>query len=148
MVMPCDFFCRSVCVCVCGQSRPTLWARGLYPARLLWPWDSPGKNPGVGCHFQERETIGKGQTHLCGCWEDFEKGYDNSTCSLTFSLHIVSFRIPRPLLLAELSSAASFLLSLTRPDCVSLPNTSLSFLPPLKPIPACKANLRFNTWTV
>ena len=23
----------------------------LYPTRLLFPWDSPGKNPGVGCHF-------------------------------------------------------------------------------------------------
>ena len=22
-----------------------------YPARLLCPWDFPGKNPGVGCHF-------------------------------------------------------------------------------------------------
>ena len=21
------------------------------PTRLPWPWDSPGKNPGVGCHF-------------------------------------------------------------------------------------------------
>ena len=27
-----------------------LWSRGLYPARLLCPWDSPGKNAGVGCH--------------------------------------------------------------------------------------------------
>ena len=25
--------------------------RGLQPARLLRPWDSPGKNTGVGCHF-------------------------------------------------------------------------------------------------
>ena len=25
---------------------------GLYPARILCPWDSPGKNTGVGCHFQ------------------------------------------------------------------------------------------------
>ena len=25
--------------------------RGLQPTRLLRPWDSPGKNPGVGCHF-------------------------------------------------------------------------------------------------
>ena len=25
--------------------------RGLQPARLLCPWDSPGKNTGVGCHF-------------------------------------------------------------------------------------------------
>ena len=25
--------------------------RGLQPARLLCPWDFPGKNIGVGCHF-------------------------------------------------------------------------------------------------
>ena len=31
-------------------SCPTLWPHGLYPARLC-PWDSPGKNTGVGCHF-------------------------------------------------------------------------------------------------
>ena len=24
---------------------------GLYPARHLCPWDSPGRNTGVGCHF-------------------------------------------------------------------------------------------------
>ena len=24
---------------------------GLWPARFLCPWDSPGKNTGVGCHF-------------------------------------------------------------------------------------------------
>ena len=29
----------------------SLQPRGLWPARLLSPWDSPGKNPGVGCHF-------------------------------------------------------------------------------------------------
>ena len=29
----------------------SLWTHGLYPARLLCPWDSPGKNTGVGCHF-------------------------------------------------------------------------------------------------
>ena len=23
---------------------------GLYPARFLCPWDSPGKNTGEGCH--------------------------------------------------------------------------------------------------
>ena len=26
------------------------WPHGLEPARLLCPWNSPGKNPGVGCH--------------------------------------------------------------------------------------------------
>ena len=29
----------------------SLRPRGLYPTRLLCPWDSPGKNTGVGCHF-------------------------------------------------------------------------------------------------
>ena len=27
------------------------WPDGLQPARLLRPWDSPGKSTGVGCHF-------------------------------------------------------------------------------------------------
>ena len=30
-----------------GSLRP----HGLYPARLLCPWDFPGNNTGVGCHF-------------------------------------------------------------------------------------------------
>ena len=29
----------------------SLQSHGLQPARLLCPWDSPGKNTGVGCHF-------------------------------------------------------------------------------------------------
>ena len=33
------------------QSCPTLWQHyRLRPTRLLCPWDSPGKNTGVGCH--------------------------------------------------------------------------------------------------
>ena len=28
----------------------SLWPHGLYPNRLLCPWDSPGKNTGVNCH--------------------------------------------------------------------------------------------------
>ena len=29
----------------------TLQPHGLYPTRLLYPWDSPGKNTGVSCRF-------------------------------------------------------------------------------------------------
>ena len=29
----------------------SLRPHGLQPARLLCPWDSPGKNTGAGCHF-------------------------------------------------------------------------------------------------
>ena len=35
------------CVCVCSVVSDSLWFYGLYPARLLCPWDSPGKNTGV-----------------------------------------------------------------------------------------------------
>ena len=39
------------CVLV-AQSCPTLLQlHGLQPARVLCPWDFPGKNTGVGCHF-------------------------------------------------------------------------------------------------
>ena len=37
-------------VCVHDQLCLTLPPHGLYPARLLNPWDFPGKNTGIGCH--------------------------------------------------------------------------------------------------
>ena len=39
---------RSAHVCSVVFSR--LWPRGLWPARLLCPWDLPGKNTGAGGH--------------------------------------------------------------------------------------------------
>ena len=40
----------SVRVCwVTSVTSDSLWAPGLQPTRLLCPWDSPGKNTGVGC---------------------------------------------------------------------------------------------------
>ena len=45
----------SVCLCVCVISCPvisdSLQLHGLEPTRLLCPWDFPGKNTGLGCHF-------------------------------------------------------------------------------------------------
>ena len=32
-------------------SCPTLWSHRRQPTRLPCPWDSPGQNTGVGCHF-------------------------------------------------------------------------------------------------
>ena len=38
--------------CVSCSVCPTPWRpHGLQPITLLRPWDSPGKNTGVGCHF-------------------------------------------------------------------------------------------------
>ena len=40
-------------VCVLGYSvvLHSLWPHGLWPTRLLCPWDYLGKNTGLGCHF-------------------------------------------------------------------------------------------------
>ena len=35
----------------CSVMSDSLRPHRLYPTRLLCPWDSPGKNTGVGCHF-------------------------------------------------------------------------------------------------
>ena len=35
----------------------SLWPHGLKPARPLCPWDFPGKNSGVGCHFLLQENL-------------------------------------------------------------------------------------------
>ena len=41
-----------MCVCVSHSVVfDPLWPHGLEDARLLCPWNSPGKNTGVGCHF-------------------------------------------------------------------------------------------------
>ena len=43
--------CMCVCVCLVTKSCPILLQpQGLQPARLLCPWDFPGRNTGVGCH--------------------------------------------------------------------------------------------------
>ena len=45
----------SVCCCCCCQVASvvsdSVRPHGLQPTRLLRPWDSPGNNTGVGCHF-------------------------------------------------------------------------------------------------
>ena len=46
--------CVCVCVCVylsCSVMSNCLWLYGLQPTRFPCPWNSPGKNTGVGCHF-------------------------------------------------------------------------------------------------
>ena len=41
----------SIC-CGCWVTKfASLWTHGLYPARVFCPWNFPGKNTRVGCHF-------------------------------------------------------------------------------------------------
>ena len=57
------------CCCWCGfvaQSCPTLLQpHGLWPARLLCPWDFPGKNTGVGCHSLLQGIFSTQGSNLC-----------------------------------------------------------------------------------
>ena len=59
LLCPCVLLCRhwfvdsERAVLMCAQSlwsHPTLQPCGRQPTWLLRPWDSPGKNTGVGCH--------------------------------------------------------------------------------------------------
>ena len=46
---------KGLCGCVvCSAVANSLW---LQPTRLLCPWDSPGKNTGVGCHAYLQEIF-------------------------------------------------------------------------------------------
>ena len=44
----------------------SVWPHRLQPTRLLCPWDSPGKNTGVGCHFPLQCTLSRfSHVQLC-----------------------------------------------------------------------------------
>ena len=49
LITPC--YGLNICVCVsCSVVSDSLQPYRVYPARLLCPWDYPGKNTGVGSH--------------------------------------------------------------------------------------------------
>ena len=52
-------FAQRLC-CECAKSLQlclTLQPHGLWPAKLLCPWDSLGKNTGMGCHALLQGTL-------------------------------------------------------------------------------------------
>ena len=55
----CIIFIVGLCCVLCSVGSVvsiSLQLYGLWPARLLCPWDSPGKHTGVGCHALLRES--------------------------------------------------------------------------------------------
>jgi len=53
---------------MCSIVSDSLWLHGLQPTRLLFPWNFPGRNTGVGCHFLLWEIFsiqGSNPRHLC-----------------------------------------------------------------------------------
>ena len=45
------FLKQSLCYLITKSCPDSLQPHRVYPARLLCPWDFPGKKTGVGCHF-------------------------------------------------------------------------------------------------
>ena len=46
-----SYWLKGLKVLRCSVVSDSSWPHGLQPARFLCPWDSPGKNTRVGCHF-------------------------------------------------------------------------------------------------
>ena len=54
------------CVFVCADAQSCLLQpHGLQPVRLLYPWDFPGKNTWVGCHFLLQGIFPTQESNLC-----------------------------------------------------------------------------------
>ena len=61
---------QTYCYCLAAKSCPTLLQpHGRQPTRLLCPWDFPGKNIGVDCHFPLQGIFPKqgSSPHLLHC---------------------------------------------------------------------------------
>ena len=51
-IVECDLQMLGYCCCLIAMTCPALlWSHGLWPTRLLCPWDFPDENAGLGCHF-------------------------------------------------------------------------------------------------
>ena len=63
--------CVCVCVCVsCLVESDSLQPHRSQPIRPLCPWDSPGKNNGMGCHFLLQKELEKGRKWSCSVVSD------------------------------------------------------------------------------
>ena len=54
-------------VCVCSVGSDSLQLHGLKLTRILCPWDFPGKNVGVGCHFLLQGIFPTQGSNLVSC---------------------------------------------------------------------------------
>ena len=72
------------------QSCPTVQPHRRQPTRLPRPWDSPGKNTGVGCHFLLQCMKGKSESEVV------QSLRDHMDCSLPGSSIHVIFQVGFP----------------------------------------------------
>ena len=56
--------CHYCCCYVASVMSNSVLLHRWKPSRLHHPWDSPGKNPGVGCHFLLQHMKGKSESEV------------------------------------------------------------------------------------
>ena len=59
-----NIFCVNCCRQVTSIVLDSVWPHRRQPTRLSRPWDSPGKNTGVGCHFLLQCVKAKSFSHV------------------------------------------------------------------------------------
>ena len=66
---PQSVFCCCSCCCYCQASvmSDSVRPHRQQPTRLPRPWDSPGKNTGVGCHFLLQRMKVKSESEVSQC---------------------------------------------------------------------------------
>ena len=76
------------------QSCLTLWPHRRQPTRLPRPWDSPGKNTGVGCHFLLQCVKVKSESEVVQSCPTLSDPMDHSLPSS--SIHGIFHAVPLP----------------------------------------------------
>ena len=130
-------------MCSVTKSCLTLWSDGLQPSRLLCPWDFPGKNTGVGCHFLLQGIIliqgsnpcllqlplGKQILYHWATWEAPEWDWESATSKTVHSLvHVCWLLLMTPMVPLEEHHCISFFFLYTKPflPCGAIVLSSLS----------------------
>ena len=149
------YMCVCVCVCVsCSVISNSFRLHGLEPTGFLCPWDSPGKNTGVGSHgffLQVIFPIQRSNPRLLHCRQIlYSLSHLGNPCLYTFAFCCCSVAKSCPTFAAPWTAAWQASLSLTiycsLPKFMStesaIPSNHLILL--LPPSPTCLHNVPFG----
>ena len=99
----------------------------LQPTRLPYPWDSPGKNTGVGCHFLLQHMKVKSQSEVTQSYPTLSDPWTaayQAPLSMGFSRQEYWSGLPLPSP-AEFSTVSLIPLQATMTSFLQLPNWSI-----------------------
>ena len=113
-------YCCCCCCCISSVVSDSVWPNRRQPIRLLCPWDSPGKNTGVGCHFLLQCMKVKSESEVAQSCPTLSDPMD---CSLPgFSVHEI-FQARSGMSLPSPSFLLSFVILINSGD-----NTFISYV--------------------